>query len=245
MRRFLPRFLVLCAVVLAGSPAVQAIPEAQALEKLRLIPVHLLVDAKGVPLPIPRQKTLLLPLYLDRQRAHTELQIVRSRHPELTVALATLPLSEANSLVQELAKDLQPGFRLSAPVVPSRQDMEKATALLRQKGVSAQRIRDGLTVPVFFTRPFLTSPTPDGERGLLFLSHGDLQSVLAGQSADPPRRVEVADITAVLHRIMQAPQDLFVFRPAPDNGPHLQAPPPPPPPPSALPVKTVSSAQGG
>lgn len=233
MRRVFLRVLTLVAVTLAAGPAARAIPEAQALAKLRVIPVHLLVDGKGVPLPIPKDKTLVLPLYLDRQRAQSELQQIRSRQPGQNVALATLPLSEANALVASLTKDLKPGYRLLAPVLPRRQDLEKATTLLQQKGLTAAQIRQGLTVPIFFTRPFLTAPTAEGERGLLFLSYADLQQALSKQSGSPSRRVEVADITAVLHRLMQTPQDLFVFR-APQSGgsdrpSRALAPPPPPP----------------
>jgi len=213
-------------------PAARAIPEAEALEKLRVIPVHLLVDAKGVPFPIPRNQSLLLPLYLDRQRAVAELRQVRTRYPSLRVELATLPLSEANGIVAGLKKDLKPGYTLSAPVVPRRQDLDMAATLLRQQGLADRQIRQGLTVPVFYARPFLTTSTPQGERGLLFLSYEDLRNALARQSGSPARRVEVADITAVLRRLTRTPQDLFVFH-APQAGGaskrERQAPPPPPP----------------
>ncbi len=214
-------------------PAAKAIPEQEALEKLSVIPVHLLVDAKGVPLPIPHKTTLLLPLYLDRQRAQGELQRIRSSHPDLPVQLATLPLSQANAVVAGLKKDVKPGYVLSAPVVPRRQDLEQATVLLRQKGLSDSQIKQGLTVPIFYTRPFLTSQTPDGERGLLFLSYDDLKQALSSQPS-PPRRVEAADITAILHRLMQTPQDLFVFLPPRASRGKTNGPPVPPPPPPSV-----------
>jgi hypothetical protein len=207
------RLLCLAVLPLAVSPSAQAIPEAEALEKLSVIPVHLVVDAKGVPVPIPRKQSLLLPLYLERERAVVELARIRDRSPSLGLALATMPLSEANRLLSSLQKDLKPGLSLTAPVVPRRQDLEKGAALLKEKGLSEPQIRKGLTVPVFYTRPFLTISTPQGERGLLFLSHADLQRALAGQSNPTARRVEVSDITAVLRKLMQAPQDLFVFVP--------------------------------
>jgi len=215
-----------------AQPVAQAIPEQEALDKLSVIPVHLLVDAKGVPLPIPNKTTLLLPLYLDRQRALGELQRIHSSHPDLQVQLATLPLSQANAVVAGLKKDLKPAYTLSAPVIPRRQDLEQATVLLRQKGLSDSQIKQGLTVPIFFTRPFLTSQTPEGERGLLFLNYEDLQKALSSQPS-LPRRVEAADITAILHRLMQTQQDLFVFLPSQGRmGKASGRPVPPPPPPS-------------
>jgi hypothetical protein len=231
--------LALFLIGLAAVLPARAIPEQEALEKLRVIPVHLMVDGKGVPLPIPRGKSLLLPLFLDGQRARKELADIRSRDPSLKVQLATMPLSEANGLVSKLIKDLKPGYQLVAPVVPFRQDLDIATGLLRQKGLSDAQIRNGLTLPVFYTRPFLTTQTPQGERGLLFLSHQDLQQALARAGQTPPRRVEVADITAVLRRLIQTPQDLFVFRAPQAAGAArkgLPSPPPPPPPPPALPA---------
>jgi len=223
MRSLLFRVLTLSMVGMGTLPAARAIPEAEALEKLRVIPVHLLVDAKGVPFPIPRNQSLLLPLYLDRQRAVAELRQVRTRYPSLRVA---------NGIVAGLKKDLKPGYTLSAPVVPRRQDLDMAATLLRQQGLADRQIRQGLTVPVFYARPFLTTSTPQGERGLLFLSYEDLRNALARQSGSPARRVEVADITAVLRRLTRTPQDLFVFH-APQAGGaskrERQAPPPPPP----------------
>jgi hypothetical protein len=217
-----------------GAPdSARAIPEQDALEKLRVIPVHLMVDGKGVPLPIPREKTLLLPLFLDVQRARKELTEIQTREPSLKVQLATMPLNEANSLVAKLIQDLKPGYKLAAPVVPRRQDLDIAAALLREQGLNDAQIRKGLTVPVFYTRPFLTTQTPQGERGLLFLSHQDLKQALASAGQSPARRVEVSDITAVLRRLIQTPQDLFVFRAPQAQGTGRKTPvaaPPPPPP---------------
>ena len=230
MGRAVSRLLALVVGAMLAQPAAKAIPEQEALDKLSVIPVHLLVDAKGVPLPIPNKTTLLLPLYLDRQRAQGELQRIRSSHPDLQVQLATLPLSQANAVVAGLKKDLKPGYTLSAPVVPRRQDLVQATVLLRQQGLSDSQIKQGLTVPIFFTRPFLTSQTPQGERGLLFVSYADLQQALSSQPS-PPRRVEAADITAILHRLMQTPQDLFVFLPPQARMGKTSARPIPPPPP--------------
>jgi hypothetical protein len=225
--------LALLVIGLGAPMSARAIPEQDALEKLRVIPVHVMVDGKGVPLPIPRQKTLLLPLFLDSQRASKELAEIQTREPSLNVQLATMPLTEANGLVAKLIQDLKPGYQLAAPVVPRRQDLDIAAALLREKGLSDVQIRKGLTVPVFYTRPFLTTQTPQGERGLLFLSHQDLKRALASAGQSPARRVEVADITAVLRRLIQTPQDLFVFRAPQAEGRGRKAPiagPPPPPP---------------
>ena len=152
--RISPASIVALLLIASGAPLpARAIPEQEAMEKLRVIPVHLVVDSKGVPLPIPRQKSLLLPLFLDLQRARKELAEIRSREPSLKAQLATMPLNEANGLVAKLIKDLKPGYQLVAPVVPRKQDLEMATTMLRGKGLSDAQIRNGLTVPVFYTQP--------------------------------------------------------------------------------------------
>jgi hypothetical protein len=59
-----------------------AIPEAQAIKKLEVIPVYVLTDEKGVPLPIPRDKALVLPLYLEKAKAQAELaSLLKGRVP--------------------------------------------------------------------------------------------------------------------------------------------------------------------
>ena len=55
---------------MAAAPAL-AIPEAEAIKKLQVIPVFVITDANGIPLPIPRDEALVLPLYLESDRANT------------------------------------------------------------------------------------------------------------------------------------------------------------------------------
>ena len=57
------------ALSLLPLPA-QAIPEADAIKKLQVVPVFVITDSNGVPLPIPREKELVLPLYLESAKAN-------------------------------------------------------------------------------------------------------------------------------------------------------------------------------
>lgn len=45
---------------MSAAPAL-AIPEAEAIKKLQVIPVFVITDANGIPLPIPRDEALVLP----------------------------------------------------------------------------------------------------------------------------------------------------------------------------------------
>ncbi|MGB0278000.1 MAG: hypothetical protein ACPF98_04420, partial [Prochlorococcaceae cyanobacterium] len=59
-------------VAIASAPAL-AIPEEAAIKKLAVVPVFLLTSEKGIPLPIPRGDNLILPMFLQKDRANQEL----------------------------------------------------------------------------------------------------------------------------------------------------------------------------
>jgi hypothetical protein len=219
----------------------RAISEAEALRKLAVIRVFVITDAGLQPVPIPRDRTLVLPLYLERARAERELASLRAANPGLQPRLVPLPLSVANERVIAMRGQLREGWTLVAPLVPRSADLDQARALLRSQGVSEERLRGALTVPVFFTRPFLTVRSPQGVRAVFFFSYDDLRDALArlpkGSSAAP--QPQVADLTAVLREIVSAETDGFLFHPSRETLLLQQGqrrgttPPPPPPPPPA------------
>ena len=68
--RFLPSSLprlasgALASLILLGQGApARAIPEADALKKLAVIPVFLITNEQGSPLPIPQGDKLVLPMW--------------------------------------------------------------------------------------------------------------------------------------------------------------------------------------
>lgn len=227
-----------------GVGPVRAIPVEQALRKLAPITVYVITDSAGQPLPIPRGKTLVLPLYLDPQRVRAEVSNVSRANPGLKAQAVPLALPVANERVRAMRGQLKEGYTLVAPFVPYRTDLDQAAAILRRQGLVEQRIRSGLTLPVFFTLPPLLSNRAEGQRRLLFLRYDDLQRALSRLPAQGRPQPQVADITAILRDIAAAPSDLYVFAtpgadtPAPaaaaPGGPPrrpAQAPLPPPPPP--------------
>ena len=222
LRRSLRWCLSLAAApLLAGAPLlasapVLAIPEAEAIKKLAVIPVFVLTNAQGVPLPIPRDKTLILPLYLERKQADTELANFNKANPQIKAQVLPIPLNIANEKVEELNKQLKDGRTLVAPVVSRDQDRQQAVAILKKQGLSDKQIQDGLTTPVFFTKPFLTINTPQGQRGVFFFRYDDLQKALAGTPDATKLEPQAADLTAALREIVKAKDDVFVFFPTPD-----------------------------
>jgi hypothetical protein len=208
--------LLLSAGLLGAAPAL-AIPEAQAVKKLEVIPVYVLTDEKGVPLPIPRDKALILPLYLEKAKAQSELAALQKGNPKLKAGVVAIPLNVMNEKVAELNKQLKDKSKpLVAPVVVNQGDRDQAVKLLKAQGLTDQQINEGLSVPVFFTKPFLTITTPEGPRGVFFLSYEQLQSSLAKVPERDKLKPQVADLTAVLREIIKAPQDSYVVFPTPE-----------------------------
>lgn len=206
--------LLLLGGVLAPRPA-EAITEAVAAKKLAVIPVFVLTDEKGTPLPIPRDKDLVLPLYLDRAKGEAELAAFKKANPAVKAKLLAIPLNVANDRILELNKALK-DKKLFGAVIPRPQDRAQAVALLKQQGLTDKAINDGLSVPVFFTKPFLTINTPQGPRGVFFLQYDALESALAKVPDRSKLKPQAADLSAVLREIIKQKDDLYVFFPTPD-----------------------------
>jgi hypothetical protein len=209
-RRFSASFLTAVAV---AAPA-QAIPVADAVRKLEVIPVFVLTDPKGIPLPIPKEKALLLPLYLEKAKADAELAALLKANPQLKATVMAIPLNVMNERVVDLNKQLKDKSKpLVAPVLGNPADRQQAVKLLKAQGLTEQQINEGLSVPVFFTKPFLTLSTPQGPRGVFFFSYRDLQNGLAKVPDSAKLQPQVADLTAVLREIIKAKDDSYLIFP--------------------------------
>jgi hypothetical protein len=207
---------LLGAAVLGAAPAL-AIPEAAAIKKLEVIPVFVITDEKGVPLPIPKDNTLILPLYLERSKAQSELAAIQKNNPKLKAGVVGIPLNVMNEKVLELNKQLKDKTKkLVAPVVVNPSDRQEAIKLLKTQGLTEKQINEGLSVPVFFTKPFLTVQTPEGPRGVFFFSYAELQKGLAKVPNREQLKPQVADLSAVLREIVKAKDDSYVIFPTPD-----------------------------
>ena len=202
-----------------APPAARAIPEAEAYKKLQVVPVFVITDPKGVPLPIPREKALVLPLYLDSSQANRELAALNKTNPTVKAVVTPVPLNVMNDRVVELNKQLKDKSKpLVAPVMVSDSDRQQAVTLLKAEGLTEKQIQEGLSVPVFFTRPFLTLNTPEGPRGVFFLGYGELQRALSQvpEAERPKLKPQVADLSVVLQEIIKTPKDNFVIFPTPE-----------------------------
>jgi hypothetical protein len=207
------------AASLLSAPAAQAIPEAEAYKKLQVIPVFVITDPKGVPLPIPREKALVLPLYIESAQANRELAALNKSNPSVKAIVTPVPLNVMNERILELNKQLKDKSKpLVAPVMVTDADRQQAYTLLKAEGLTDQQIQEGLSVPVFFTRPFLTLNTPEGPRGVFFLGYAELQRALSQVPEGDRQKLkpQVADLTVVLQEIIKSPKDNFVIFPTPE-----------------------------
>jgi hypothetical protein len=191
----------------------RAIPEAEVMAKLGVIPVFVITNAEGVPLPIPQGKTMILPLFLDHSRAENERNKLANRNPQLQTMLLPLPMNQANEKVLAMRKQLKSGLSLEAPVIPFSSDLDQGGTILRQQGLTAKQVKDGLNIPVFFTKPFIVLPTPAGQRGVFFFSYGQMQQALASLPNRSTLVPQVADLTAVVHVMLEAAEDQWIFFP--------------------------------
>lgn len=207
------------AGLLHSAPAALAIPEADAFRKLQVVPVFVLTDTKGVPLPIPREKNLVLPLYLESAKANKELASLQKSNPTLKAQVVAIPLNVMNTKVTELNQQLKDKSKpLVAPIVINESDRQQAVTLLKAQGLTEKQINEGLNVPVFFTKPFLTVSTPEGPRGVFYLSYESLQNSLAKLPPGDRDKLkpQVADLTAVLREIIKAKDDNYIIFPTPE-----------------------------
>lgn len=163
-----------------------------------------------------RDKTLVLPLYLERSQANRELANFQKGNPQVKAQVLALPLNIASEKIEELNKQLKDGRTLVAPVVSREQDRKQAIAILKKQGLSDKQVEEGLTTPVFFTKPLLTINTPQGARGVFFFRYDDMEKALAGVQDSKKLEPQAADLTAVLREIIKAKDDVFIFFPTPE-----------------------------
>ena len=216
MRSFAAAAFAAIPLALSATPAL-AIPEDEALKKLSVIPVFLLTSEQGVPLPIPQgDDKLLLPMFLQKTRAEKELSTFKKTNPQAKAKVSAIPMNVANDRVNEMNQKLEAdGKKIVTPVVGAPVDLQQATAILRKQGVSTEDIQKGLSVPVFFHNPFITVKTPNGVKGVFFLSCGDATRASKSiQGANP--EIQAADLTNALAQMIEDKEDNFVFYPTSD-----------------------------
>ncbi|MYG38924.1 MAG: phage portal protein [Synechococcus sp. SB0676_bin_10] len=218
---------------------VLAIPEAEAIRKLEVVAVHVVVNAEGEPIfpvyhyvalnaegqpvfPFHQQlNQLVLPMFMTAEQAQQEKKALEGRIPDTEGSrVVSMPLNVAlernERLVQEI-KARDESQSLVTPLVPAMADWRKAEELLRAEGFSRQEIARNLKVPVFLTHPpiSITPPGTEEAKIALFFNYSQLQQA---KQAVPGFEGEdkVLNLTQALNLLVQEEEDTYFFFPTED-----------------------------
>ena len=218
---------------------VLAIPEAEAIRKLEVVAVHVVVNAEGEPIfpvyhyvalnaegqpvfPFHQQlNQLVLPMFMTAEQAQQEKKALEGRIPDTEGSrVVSMPLNVAlernERLVQEI-KARDESQSLVTPLVPAMADWRKAEELLRAEGFSRQEIARNLKVPVFSTHPpiSITPPGTEEAKIALFFNYSQLQQA---KQAVPGFEGEdkVLNLTQALNLLVQEEEDTYFFFPTED-----------------------------
>ncbi|WP_152535141.1 hypothetical protein [Candidatus Synechococcus spongiarum] len=222
---------------LEAIPAL-AIPEADAIRKLEVVPVHVVVNAEGGPIfpaydyvalnaegqpvfPFYQQlNQLVLPMFMTVEQARQAQEALEGRPDAEGSRVASMPLNIAlernERLVQEIkAKD--ESRSLVTPLVPAMADWRKAKEILQAEGYSRQEIARNLKVPVFLTHPPISITPPGAEEAkiALFFNYRQLQQAKQAV-ADFGGEDRVWDLRQALNVLVQDEEDQYFIFPTED-----------------------------
>lgn len=187
--------LVSSAVMI--STAVQAIPDAQIIEKLKTIPVFTLTDKNGSPLTAavsgdPKQGNYA-GVYFSMKDAQNFLQQLVKTKPDLAKQLQAqaVPLSELYKL--QIAKKVDIAF------VPSADQVQEALTVAKQTNRSLKKF-DG--VPLFIGRAgnpkgYITITYNNKKIIPLFFDRQQLQPYMDKFKKDNPQLAATAEIQVI------------------------------------------------
>lgn len=213
-----------------GAMPALAIPEAEALKKLEVVAVYVVVSAEGQPAFVVDQESpdqLVLPMFMKAERAQQEQETLATGSNTEGSRVVPLPLNIAfernKKLVQEIrAQDESKS--LVTLLVPAQEDFEKAEEILLAEGIAQDEIATNLRVPVFFTDPpiSITLPGTDEAKIALFFNYSQLQQA---KQAVPDFEGEdrVVDWLQAINIVIQNEEDRYFFFPTEDAIRTIQA----------------------
>lgn len=199
MRQILSAGIALGLVgsAIVTSTAVQAVSDAQIIEKLKNIPVFTLTDKNGAPLTAAvngdPKKGNYAGVYFSLKDAQIFLQQLTREKPDLAKQLQTqaVPLSEMYKL--QVSKKIDIAF------VPSAQQVKTALTLAQQTNSSLKKF-DG--VPLFIGRAgnpkgYITIDQDKKKVIPLFFDREQLQPYMDKFKKDNPRLASTAEIQVI------------------------------------------------
>lgn len=180
---------ILLGTLLTGTAQVQALTEAQVIERLRPVPVFTITDAEGAPLVASPAEgedgPLVAGVFISQEDAQNFLNNLRTQNPELAngVRIAPVSLAEVYQLALQSQQDQSD---LEFTFIPMRQEVETALSILQESG---QNVENFEGVPLFIAR----AESADG--GYLTIRQGERQVI--------PVFFEQASLQQMLTRLRQ------------------------------------------
>jgi nickel transport protein len=199
MRRILSVGVALGLVgsAIVGSTSVQAVPDAQIVDKLKNIPVFTLTDKNGAPLTAAvngdPKKGNFTGVYLSLKDAQAFLQKLQREKPDLAKQLQTqaVPLSEIYKL--QVAKKIDIAF------VPTAEQVSAALAIAKKSNASLKQFNG---VPLFVGRAgkpkgYITVDQNQKKIIPLFFDKEQLQPYVDKFKKDNPKLAATAGIEVI------------------------------------------------
>lgn len=199
---------------LTGSNNALALPEAQIVEKLKLVPVFTITDAQGAPLtasvPNGDKQTSVAGIFISQQDAQAFIDKLKAKDPQLAGTVKVVPVSLAEVYQMDKANQNKPD-ELEIAYVPMKQQVDAAVALLKQQG---QQVNQFNGVPMFVAtggpeKGYLT--IQQGEQSIIpiFFNKDDLQTMVARFQQQQPDlagqvQIKVVDLEGVIETLQKS-----------------------------------------
>jgi len=127
------------APAMTRQMVVQALPQEQVLQQLSNVPIFMITNAKGEPLtysvPSPADKTKqvqVFTFFISKQDAEATITALKQQQPQIGNSAKVTAASLSGALKAAFDGQKNPG--LGVDIVPSRVQLEKAIAMLKQAG---------------------------------------------------------------------------------------------------------------
>ncbi|OUC12976.1 MAG: hypothetical protein B0A82_19730 [Alkalinema sp. CACIAM 70d] len=186
----------LVGAVLANGLAVLALTPEQITQKLSRIPVFTIADSKGAPLvaqpPNGQKGNPAAGVFLSQKDAQGFLDRLKTQNPDLAKNVKIVPVSMAEVYDLERKSASSKDAKLEFVYVPTKQQVDSATALLKQSG---QKVEQFPGTPLFAARA-----GKDKNKGFLTIQQGN-QSVI-------PMFFDKEQLQGLLDRFKQQQPDL-------------------------------------
>ena len=191
-----------------------AIPKEDAIAKLNLVTVYVLVNQNDELITAQQGEFSVVNTFLDKQAAQTFLDTLQKSDPLLTAKLKKYSLDKFFPIMEAAQLPSAPD-NLLFPIVNIPQNLEKAYEILLDEGIRESEIQQTLRVPVFFTEPMVNMTiNSDGNKQFFFLDFEPLALALSKMPSGTPKpKLKVLNLDQVLDVIIKEDNDIYYIYP--------------------------------